>query len=143
MFADCNGDVYCSMACFGRVNSGSSNLFMYGGRVWVFYDGAYSCNSTTNCQKKAIKIQRTRSTYLYGTDVKSVEQMTISDNGASIAARADNGGGRGGVNEVYLFDTSSVSVLQYVKCVDEFLCPDVFMHVCRARGQSADSRVFI
>jgi len=104
MFADCNGDGRCGMAWFERVNSGSSDLFLYGGCVWVFYDGVNLCNAG-NCQQKAIEIQQAHNTYLYGTNVKSVEQMIISDNGASTATSADNGGGWGGVIGSYLFNT--------------------------------------
>ncbi|KAK7714001.1 hypothetical protein SLS57_007288 [Botryosphaeria dothidea] len=105
-FSDCNDDPYCGMAWFERVNSGSSNLYLHGGCVWVFFNGGVNKDcSGDNCQKNAIEIQGAQHTYLYGTNVKAVERMIISDGGAAVATRADNGGGWGGVIAAYLFNT--------------------------------------
>ncbi|GME36743.1 Pectin lyase fold/virulence factor [Neofusicoccum parvum] len=105
-FADCAGDAYCGMAWFERINSGSSGLFLYGGCVWVFFNGGVNnACAGDDCQKNAIEINGATSAYLYGTNVKAVERMIISDGGAAVATRADNGGGWGGVIAAYLFNT--------------------------------------
>ncbi|KAL0259013.1 hypothetical protein SLS55_006518 [Diplodia seriata] len=107
-FAGCNGDAYCGMAWLERMNEGTSDLFLYGGALWTFFNGGVNKACTENgdnCQQSAIEINEAKRTYLYGTNVKAVERIVVSDGGAGVATSADSSGGWGGVVAAYLFNT--------------------------------------
>lgn len=107
-FDDCEpGDAQCRMAWFELVNS-SHDIFLYGGCVWVFFNGGvgHSCNI---CQQNAIGITKSTGTFLYGTNVKAIENIIISDN-IDIAGRSENDGSfpTGGVVAAYLYNSVRV-----------------------------------
>ena len=96
------------MAWFELVN-GSKDIFLYGGCVWVFFNGGvnHNCQGAPGiCQQNAIDIYNSTGTYLYGTNVKAIQTMMISNN-VDIAFRSDNDGSfpTGGVVAAYLFNS--------------------------------------
>ncbi|RAH82446.1 putative exo-beta-1,3-glucanase [Aspergillus japonicus CBS 114.51] len=99
-FSECDADdVGCRMAFFERIR-GSSNLFLYGGGVWVFFNHGGSC--TGDCQANAIRILSSEgSVYLYGTNVKAITNI-VKENKVDAATEAANSGGWGGVVAAYL-----------------------------------------
>lgn len=102
-FSDCAGDAQCGMAWFERI-SGSSNLFLYGGCLWTFFNDDQTCGSSGICQSRAVEILQSTSTYLYGTNVHGLANIMTS-NGNDVASTAANSGGWGGVIAAYLFHT--------------------------------------
>ena len=89
------------MAWFERI-SGSSDLFLYNGMVWTFYNNNGNCNG--DCQQNAIRIlDPAGGIYLYGTNVKSTTNI-VKEKDTVIATQGDNGGGWGGVIAAYLYD---------------------------------------
>ncbi|KAL9612606.1 MAG: hypothetical protein Q9167_002812 [Letrouitia subvulpina] len=105
-FNNCGSeDAQCRMAWFELVN-GSHDIVLYGGCVWVFFNGGvgHSCDM---CQQNAIGISKSTSTYLYGTNVKAIENIIISDD-VDIALRSENDGSfpTGGVVAAYLFNSN-------------------------------------
>ncbi|OJD33323.1 exo-beta-protein [Diplodia corticola] len=107
-FAGCDGDPYCGVAWLERMNQGTSDLFLYGGALWAFFNGGVGKACTEhgdNCQQSAIEISEAKRTYLYGTNVKAIERIIVSDGGAGVATSADSSGGWGGVVAAYLFNT--------------------------------------
>ncbi|KAB2576720.1 Exo-beta-protein [Lasiodiplodia theobromae] len=107
-FAGCDGDAYCGMAWLERANEGTSDLFLYGGALWVFFNGGTSKECTEHdpyCQQSAVEISNAQRVYLYGTNVKAIERIIVSDGGAAVATTADSSGGWGGVIAAYLFNT--------------------------------------
>lgn len=104
-FSNCAaGDALCRMAFFERIQS-SSDLFLYGGCVWAFFNDNGDCNASNgDCQTNAISTQNSSALYLYNTNVKSITNMVL-DNFTPIATEADNVGGWGGVIAAYLYST--------------------------------------
>ena len=101
-FSSCaSGDSLCGMAFFERI-SNSSNLFLYNGMVWVFYNNNGDCNG--DCQQNAINILKSSALYIYGQQVKSVTNMFL-ESGNPIAAESVNAGGWGGNIAAYLYDS--------------------------------------
>ncbi|KAL4800589.1 pectate lyase superfamily protein-domain-containing protein [Aspergillus venezuelensis] len=102
-FSQCAAeDALCRMGLFERIH-GSSNLFLYGGCNWVFFNNGGNCNSTDGkCQKNAIQIKDSSAVYLYGANTKSTINMVLDGNNA-IATEAENAGGWGGVIAAYLY----------------------------------------
>jgi glucan 1,3-beta-glucosidase len=101
-FSNCGtSDATCRMAFFERIR-GSSNLFLYGGCVWAFFNNGGSCNG--DCQQNAIRVLTSQGNiYLYGTNVKSVTNLVVSTN-TDIATESANAGGWGGVIAAYAYD---------------------------------------
>ncbi|KKK12676.1 putative exo-beta-1,3-glucanase [Aspergillus rambellii] len=106
-FSNCDAsDAGCRMAFFERIR-GSSNLFLYGGCVWAFFNHGGSCNG--DCQANAIRIlSSSGSIYLYGTNVKSISNIVL-ENTVAAATESVNSGGWGGVVAAYLHNTASSS----------------------------------
>lgn len=101
-FTNCaSGDTICYMAWFERIY-GSSNLFLYGGCVWAFFNNGGGCNG--DCQRNAIEVLQSSAIYLFGTNTKAITNIVSSD-GVSIATESKDGGGWGGVVGAYLFNT--------------------------------------
>ncbi|KAL2219267.1 putative exo-beta-1,3-glucanase [Thermoascus aurantiacus ATCC 26904] len=101
-FTNCAaGDAKCRMAFFERIR-GSSNLFLYGGCVWTFFNNYGGCSG--DCQENAIRVLSSSGLYLYGTNVKSVTNMFISTD-TVIATESANAGGWGGVVAAYLYNS--------------------------------------
>lgn len=100
-----DGDAYCRMAWFERVGGGAGEVFLYGGCVWVFFNGGVNgeCEGE-NCQLNGIEIGDAEGVWLFGTNAKAVERMVVGGGGDEVATRADNGGGWGGVIAAYLVD---------------------------------------
>jgi glucan 1,3-beta-glucosidase len=96
------GDAQCGMAWFETI-SNSDNLFLYGGCVWTFFNNDLTCVNH-DCQQNAIEISNSSNTYLYGTNVRSITNIVISD-GEIVALEAANLGGWGGVVAAYLFNS--------------------------------------
>ncbi|KAL3453731.1 pectate lyase superfamily protein-domain-containing protein [Aspergillus insuetus] len=97
-------DALCRMALFERI-SASSNLFLYGGCNWVFFNNNQNCNTTSGkCQKNAIQVLDSSAIYLYGTNTKSTINMILDGNKA-IATENENAGGWGGVVAAYLYNS--------------------------------------
>lgn len=94
-------DATCRMALFELIRS-SSNLFLYGGCNWVFFNNKQSCQG--DCQQNAIRIVDSSSLYLYGTNTKSTTNMVLDGN-TPIAKQSDNAGGWGGVIAAYLYNS--------------------------------------
>ncbi|KAA8645848.1 hypothetical protein EYZ11_010009 [Aspergillus tanneri] len=105
-FAQCAAnDALCRMALFERIQ-GSSDLFLYGGCNWVFFNNNHGgCNG--DCQKNSIQILDSTDIYLYGTNTKSTINMILQGNRV-IATEKDNAGGWGGVIAAYLYNSRSV-----------------------------------
>lgn len=102
-FSQCaEGDALCRMGLFERIHA-SSNLFLYGGCNWVFFNNGGDCQSNNGkCQKNAIQIQDSSAIYLYGTNTKSTINIVL-DGHRAIATENDNSGGWGGVVAAYLY----------------------------------------
>ncbi|EED13452.1 exo-beta-1,3-glucanase, putative [Talaromyces stipitatus ATCC 10500] len=101
-FSSCaSGDAKCGMAFFERI-SGSSDLFLYNGMVWVFFNNNGGCSG--DCQSNAINILKSSPLYIYGQGVKSVTNMFL-ESGSPIAKQGDNQGGWGGNIAAYLHDS--------------------------------------
>lgn len=101
-FSECGStDALCRMAFFERIR-GSSNLFLYGGCVWAFYNNDGNCNSG-DCQQNAVRMLYSSNVYLYGTNTHSVTNMILDVNRV-IADEVSNAGGWGGVVAGYLYD---------------------------------------
>ncbi|KAF7589366.1 hypothetical protein BBP40_004414 [Aspergillus hancockii] len=94
-------DATCRMALFERIN-GASNLFLYGGCNWVFFNNNTGCSG--KCQKNAIQIIDSTALYLYGTNTKSTTNM-ILEGTTPIASEDDNAGGWGGVIAGFLYNS--------------------------------------
>lgn len=104
-FSHCAADDnQCRMAFFEYI-SGSSDLFLYNGMVWVFYNNNDQgpCNSGA-CQTNAVGITGSSPLYIYGQQVKSVANI-FEEDGNAIASSSDNSGGWGGVVAGYLHDS--------------------------------------
>lgn len=102
-FKNCaSGDTLCTMAWFELVTD-SSDLFLYGGGVWAFYNNGGGC-SGSNCQENAIDIEGSSAVYMYGTNVHSITNMVI-DGGKTIASESANTGGWGGCIGAFLYST--------------------------------------
>ncbi|KAL9042378.1 MAG: hypothetical protein Q9214_003796 [Letrouitia sp. 1 TL-2023] len=104
-FNNCESEnAQCRMAWFELVND-SHDIVLYGGCVWVFFNGGvgHSCDI---CQQNAIGISKSTGTFLYGTNVKAIENIIISD-GVDIALRSENDGSfaTGGVIAAYLYNS--------------------------------------
>jgi glucan 1,3-beta-glucosidase len=102
-FTECGAsDSKCRMAFFERI-SGSSNLFLYGGCVWTFFNNGGGCSG--DCQQNAIRILSPKGhIYLYGTNVKSVTNI-IKETNTVVASSSSNAGGWGAVVAAYLYDS--------------------------------------
>ncbi|KAH8692283.1 putative exo-beta-1,3-glucanase [Talaromyces proteolyticus] len=101
-FSNCaSGDATCTMAWFERI-SGSSDLFLYNGMVWAFFNNGGGCNG--DCQENAVDISNSKSLYIYGQQVKSVTNVFVEGSNA-IATESSNSGGWGGVVAAYLHDS--------------------------------------
>ncbi|KAI9035159.1 exo-beta-1 [Aspergillus affinis] len=94
-------DANCRMALFERI-SGSSDLFLYGGGNWVFFNANGDCKG--DCQKNMLQIIDSTRIYLYGTNSKSTTNMVL-EGSQVIATQNDNAGGWGGVIAAYLYNT--------------------------------------
>ncbi|RAL15844.1 glycoside hydrolase family 55 protein [Aspergillus homomorphus CBS 101889] len=102
-FSGCDpDDAICRMALFERIR-GSSDLFLYGGCNWVFFNDNGDCKAG-DCQKNAIQIESSSSIYLYGTNTKSTTNMVLEGN-VPVARQSENAGGWGGVIAAYLYDS--------------------------------------
>jgi glucan 1,3-beta-glucosidase len=104
-FENCSPqDSHCRMSWF-EVVSDSTDVFLYGGCVWVFFNGGvgHGCQGGL-CQLNAVDISNSTNTYLYGTNVKDIQTIVISDN-ANVGLTSDNLGGWTGVIAAYLFNT--------------------------------------
>ncbi|OCL04180.1 glycoside hydrolase family 55 protein [Glonium stellatum] len=101
-FSNCGAsDATCRMAFFERIR-GSSNLFLYGGCVWAFFNNGGNCSG--DCQQNAIRVLSSQGNiYLYGINVKSVTNLVVSTN-TDIATESANAGGWGGVVAAYAYD---------------------------------------
>ncbi|KAJ9226453.1 CAZyme family GH55 [Paecilomyces variotii] len=104
-FSNCaTDDALCRMAFFELIQ-GSSELFLYGGCVWAFFNDNGNCNASNgDCQTNAISTQSSSALYLYSTNVKSITNIVL-DNYTPIATEAENTGGWGGVVAAYLYST--------------------------------------
>ncbi|KAL2807684.1 pectin lyase fold/virulence factor [Aspergillus granulosus] len=104
-FSQCAADdALCRMALFERIHA-SSNLFLYGGCNWVFFNNNLNCNTTSGkCQKNAVQVLDSTAIYLYGTNTKSTINMVL-DNNTAIATENGNAGGWGGVIAAYLYNS--------------------------------------
>ncbi|KKK20548.1 hypothetical protein AOCH_002606 [Aspergillus ochraceoroseus] len=103
-FSQCAAnDALCRMALFERIHS-SSDLFLYGGCNWVFFNNGGNCNSNNGkCQKNAVQVLNSHPIYLYGTNTKSTINMVLEGN-VAVATEDQNAGGWGGVIAAYLYD---------------------------------------
>ena len=90
------------MAWFELITD-TSDLFLYGGGIWAFFNDDGGCSST-NCQENAIDVNGASSLYLYGTNVHSITNM-ILDNGNTVATETANAGGWGGCIGAFLYNT--------------------------------------
>jgi glucan 1,3-beta-glucosidase len=88
---------------FFELISGSSNLFLYNGMVWVFFNDLGTCTGDY-CQENAVDITDSSSIYLYGQQVDSVENIFL-ESGSAIATESANSGGWGGVVAAYLYNS--------------------------------------
>ncbi|OBT38861.1 hypothetical protein VE00_10871 [Pseudogymnoascus sp. WSF 3629] len=101
-FTNCAAaDSTCRMAFFERI-SGSSDLFLYNGMLWAFFNNGGGCNG--DCQKNAVDITSSSRLYIYGQNVKAVTNVFLEGT-TVVATESANGGGWGGVVAAYLRDT--------------------------------------
>jgi glucan 1,3-beta-glucosidase len=97
-FSNCaTTDGGCRMGWFEMIQL-SSNIFLYGGCVWTFYNANQPCQG--DCQQNAVYVEASASLYLYGTNVKTITNIIYQD-GVDYATEIGNGGGWGGVVAVY------------------------------------------
>jgi glucan 1,3-beta-glucosidase len=102
-FNNCGStDGTCRMAWFETI-SGSSDLFLYNGMVWAFFNNGSSC-SGDYCQQNAVDISSSSSLYIYGQNVKAVTNVFVEGSSA-VASETANEGGWGGVVAAYLRDS--------------------------------------
>lgn len=93
-FSQCAAnDATCRMALFELIDQ-SSDLFLYGGCNWAFFNNNGDCNG--KCQKNAIQVLDSSSLYLYGTNTKSVDNIVLEGHTAVVREQG-NEGGWGGV----------------------------------------------
>ncbi|RAL17631.1 putative exo-beta-1,3-glucanase [Aspergillus homomorphus CBS 101889] len=106
-FSNCAADdAGCRMAFFERIR-GSSDLFLYGGCVWAFFNHGGSC--TGDCQANAVRILSSEgSVYLYGTNVKAISNVVV-ENTVVAASESANSGGWGGVVAAYLHNANGAT----------------------------------
>ena len=93
-FASCaqSGSGQCGMALFETITN-SSNISLYGGCVWVFFNngvGQGDCATAGVCQQTGIEITNSHQTYIYGTNMHSVDQLISSGGSADTATQAIN-----------------------------------------------------
>jgi glucan 1,3-beta-glucosidase len=101
-FSWCSGgDAQCRMALYQRI-SGSSNLSMYGGGFWTFFNNNQFCNS--DCQSNALLIQNTKSLFYFGINTRFVSTL-VRNNGASLVTSGNNPGGWGAGVAAFLTDS--------------------------------------
>jgi glucan 1,3-beta-glucosidase len=101
-FSNCDSDdALCRMAFFEHIQD-SSNLFLYGGCIWTFFNNNGDCNG--DCQQNAIQIASSSSLYLYGTNSKAVTNVFIEES-TNVATEGANSGGWGAVVAAYLLDS--------------------------------------
>jgi glucan 1,3-beta-glucosidase len=94
------------MALFERIG-GYSNLFLYGGCVWTFFNHNGGCNG--HCQANAVRtLSSAGPVYLYGTNVRTISNIVLEDTVAAVK-ESDNNGGWGGVVATYLHNAGSSS----------------------------------
>jgi len=92
-FSNCNGgDGQCRMAWFQKIG-GSSNLFLYGGGFWTFFNNGGGCDS---CQTNAVVLQSSSKVFIYGLNTRANVNLVVGDNGLDVSQQ-DNPGGWGGV----------------------------------------------
>lgn len=106
-YSNCGGgDVQCRMAWFEYITS-SSNLFLYAGGFWTFFNGGNPspCSGNPgNCQSNAVDIKGSNGIYMYGLNTKSNLNMVTGDNGLLVTMN-NNPGGWGGVVAAMLAET--------------------------------------
>lgn len=101
-FSNCApDDATCRMAFF-ELFKNSSNLYLYGGCLWVFFNDNSACG--TACQQNAIRNVDSSEVYLYSTNTRGVANM-ILDETKVIARQNANAGGWGGVIAAYLYNS--------------------------------------
>lgn len=87
-FADCKTD-NCRKSWGLRV-VGSSDILMYGGGLYSFFDNYdQTCLATESCQENMVSIECSDSVYLYGLSTKASTNM-VTVNGAEAALQSDN-----------------------------------------------------
>ena len=109
-FSECGPfDAQCRMAFFERIRD-AQNLFLYGGCDWTYFNGyGNECDnlgSSTYCQQNAVRVLgNTTATYLYGTNVHSIENLMLNGNGPVASSPSNYGGWTpGGVVAAYLYN---------------------------------------
>lgn len=96
-----SGDSICRMAFFEMIRY-SSNLYLYGGCNWAFFNNNGDCKGD-KCQENVVQIDSSSQIYLFGTNTKSAVNMFLEGT-KPIAKEDDNAGGWGGVVAAYLYD---------------------------------------
>lgn len=82
------------MAWFEQIKD-STNLFLYGGGVWAFFNDNQDCRHGW-CQDNAITVDNSEGVYLYGTNTHNITNMVVQE-GVVVASADANAGGWGGV----------------------------------------------
>ncbi|KAH8888367.1 family 55 glycoside hydrolase [Thozetella sp. PMI_491] len=86
----CNGgDAQCRMALYLRI-SGSSNLNLYGGGFWTFFNGGNGCSG--ECQTNAVLVQNTSKLFYFGISTHLVSNL-VRNNGDTLVTAFNNPGG--------------------------------------------------
>jgi len=93
-FSNCGAnDGQCRMAWYQKI-SGCSNLFLYAGGFWTFFNNHGGCNS---CQTNAVDLEQSSKVYIYGLNTRANVNLLIGDSGKLRVAQQNNPGGWGGV----------------------------------------------
>ncbi|OPB43367.1 GH55 beta-1 3-glucanase [Trichoderma guizhouense] len=100
-------DAQCRMAIFQYIHD-SSNVNVYGGGYWVFFNGINRDGCSAECQQNAVIYADNQKLYSYGVSTHNVRTMVLeSERGKDVAEVVDtaNAGGwqsHGGVMAAYL-----------------------------------------
>jgi len=103
-FSNCSsGDGQCRMAWFETI-SGCSNIFLYSGGFWTFFNNNDGSMCRSPCQTNAMDILGSTKVWVYGLNTRSNYNM-VGNSGGLMVTQKDNPGGWGGVVAAMLVET--------------------------------------
>ncbi|PNP39519.1 hypothetical protein TGAMA5MH_08537 [Trichoderma gamsii] len=100
-------DAQCRMAIFQYIHE-SSNVNVYGGGYWVFFNGINRDGCSAECQQNAVIYTDNKKLFSYGVSTHNVRTMVLESTGgkdvAEVTDTANSGGwqSHGGVMAAYL-----------------------------------------
>jgi len=92
-FSNCvAGNTQCRMAWY-QIIRGCSDLFLYSGGFWTFFNNGGGCNS---CQTNAVSIEQSSKVFIFGLNTRANVNLVVGDSGNLRVAQQNNPGGWGG-----------------------------------------------